>query len=942
MEKNQALKDLFSFTDYIIENDKTVDKKVLKKDFLNNAERILTALMNKDLQTFNALMAQNKVVGYGQGEEVLASFTKDSKLGEVYHRALSGTKQTQQTSFIKGSLAYVGQEFEERFKINQLNKQEAMIKSLYENEDVAAGKLKQNLSQEQTDFIKSQSEKIEKKLKAKQEERIKNFQFLEYDLDSAGNKQVIGSRTLQDGTVIEEYKTKVLTGVDPNERYGSIDGIRKRLDQLKEERFNLRKQNLETKKAAAETKLQEIKTKQDDMSIKLSEERIKQGLEGDLKAQPLRDVFVKDASTGALNKVGETEKDVLKYGRGLYKQSTVTEALTYAEKQTDGTYIHKPVMETYIDPTTNQKAQRPVMFSYNKYDVTDIQNLKTIDDLEDTAVMKQKAIQKESDYRQYQVDLIKEEQELEIKRQQAIAAGLDPSQSKSATVEELTDQIMSSYVRNYGKAVGSGAGFVYFPEFYTDFTLESTKPGSKFKPMNLNVRTDVSRAAVGDFDGDIYQIIMNNKKTSEAFKKQIQRGVSTFQRQGAVFTLNMEILKKGMDQVAKNVLNVVGQGGLSFGQFVGSEVKKEEILKGAIGAIDVTMKTGVIGSVYSMMESPDDLTKIRRTHLAAQTLLSASQEIVVLKSKSLELATNMAMDFKQTLDDAFNKGDTSGFEKFLKERLFKDTIFEEGVQVTNTKTSNIPYEMAAEHNKTLMNERIHFNLDEIIEGFRAITNTVRNTNVGAYASNKMLGKLLATNRTLDAEAYNRIVYNRDLLESIVSNQEFKSQDMQNLFDQVAFGKQSQTSSADLIIDSLRSASNFRLTAAAGAALGASYLLSSDYDTEPLSMDEAFSDSRVNEKIASKSLAEGYSRDPFVSSSNMQQPFYKNMVNRVQSPGETYVAQNRSYLMQGQVSTMEEANYLNNIVLKNGGISSMMVSDSRLPITGNYIDRLMGE
>lgn len=75
---------------------------------------------------------------------------------------------------------------------------------------------------------------------------------------------------------------------------------------------------------------------------------------------------------------------------------------------------------------------------------------------------------------------------------------------------------------------------------------------------------------------------------------------------------------------------------------------------------------------------------------------------------------------------------------------------------------------------------------------------------------------------------------------------------------------------------------------------------------------------------------------------MQQPFYKNMVNRVQSPGETYVAQNRSYLMQGQASSMEEANYLNNIVLKNGGISSMMVSDNRLPITGNYIDRLMGE
>ena len=105
--------------------------------------------------------------------------------------------------------------------------------------------------------------------------------------------------------------------------------------------------------------------------------------------------MVKDSATGVLSKVGETEKDVLKYGKGLYKQTTVTEALTYAEKQTDGTYIHKPVMETYIDPTTNAKAQRPVMFTYNKYDVTDIQNLNTIDDLEDTSVLKQKAIQKE-------------------------------------------------------------------------------------------------------------------------------------------------------------------------------------------------------------------------------------------------------------------------------------------------------------------------------------------------------------------------------------------------------------------------------------------------------------------------------------------------------------------------------------------------------------------
>lgn len=939
LKNNNQIKDLFGLTDYIINNDKTIDKKVLKKDFLNNAEKILTALMNKDLQTFNALLAQNKAIGYGNEQTVLASFTSNAALGDIYHSAIEGTDK-KRASFIKGALSHIGQEFESRFKMNMINREEQMIKSLYEGDDVSSGKLKTNLTQDQLDFMKDQSDKIQNKLKLKQEEKIKNFQFLEYDLDASGNKQFLETKTLKDGTTYDVYKTKVLTGVDPNERYGSIDEIKNRLNQLQDERFNVQKQNLENKKAAAETKLIEIGNKKAEIQTKLSEQRELHGLQGDIDAK--RIVYTKDQATGTLTEIGETDKDVKKYGKGLYKQVTVTEPLTYAEKQTDGTFLQKPVMETYIDPATNQKAQRPVMYSYNKYDISDIQNLNTIDDLEDASSLKQKAIQKETDYKQYQADLIKEDQELEIRRQQAINAGLDPNQSKSATVEELTDQIMSSYVRNYGKAVGSGAGFIYFPEFYTDFTLESTKPNSKYKPMNLNVRTDISRAGVGDFDGDIYQVIMNNKKTSDAFKKQIQRGVSTFQRQSAVFTLNMEILKKGMDQVAKNVLNVVGQGGLSFGQFVGSEVKKEEILKGAIGAIDVTMKTGVIGSVYSMMESPDDLTKIRRTHLAAQTLLSASQEIVVLKSKSLELATNMAMDFKQTLDDAFNKGDTSGFEKFLKERLFKDTIFEEGVQVTSTKTSNIPYEMAVEHNKALMNEKINFNLDEIIEGFRAITNTVRNRNVGAYASNKMLGNLLATNKVLDSEAYNRIVYNRDLLESIVSNQEFKSQEMQNLFDQVAFGKQGQSSSADLIIDSLKSASNFRLTAAAGAALGASYLLSSDYDTEPLSMDDAFSDSRVNDKIASKSLAEGYSRDPFVSSSNMQQPFYKNMVNRVQSPGETYVAQNRSYLMQGQASSMEEANYLNNIVLKNGGISSMMVSDNRLPITGNYIDRLMGE
>lgn len=512
-------------------------------------------------------------------------------------------------------------------------------------------------------------------------------------------------------------------------------------------------------------------------------------------------------------------------------------------------------------------------------------------------------------------------------------------------LKKALDETLGGYINNYSRAVGSGSGQIVFPEFESEFTFKDLK-GNEIKDYSIKVRTDLSRAMVGDFDADIYQAIVHDKNVVDQFQHRFSdEGIGKFQKQAATFTLNMEMIKQGMDQFGKRLNEQTGQI-LDYKTFRGSEVTKEQILKGTVGGVDTTAKSAVIGAMYSMMNSKDDLSKLRKTHLAAQTLVSAAQEIVVIKSKSLEQATDVGKRYQESIEEAFKTGNTQKFRDFLTKDLFAGTKFEQGFEVSDVTTKDMPDELSAIHKKNLMSEPIRFDINQVMEGFEEIVSTTRKIGLNKLASDKMYANVMASDKTMNSDVFNNLVNRMWMLESAVTSEQLDDEQFSRLFNQISglegSNQVEKTLGSRAVKEAFSSLSNTRLATAATAALGASYLLSSDYSKDTLDLEENFSDSRVGQKIAQKSIYEGYNRDVNVQSNVMERPFYKDMVSRVQSPGETYIAKQQSFLMKGEVNSLGDAQYLNNMVLSNGGTSSMMVNDNRMPLTGSYIDKIMGE
>ncbi len=518
-------------------------------------------------------------------------------------------------------------------------------------------------------------------------------------------------------------------------------------------------------------------------------------------------------------------------------------------------------------------------------------------------------------------------------------ANVDLNEEKQYhSLDDIINEAVDLYDQNYTRATGLGAGRAVYPEFETTFKFENTKDPSN--TFDIKVRTDISRAAVGDFDGDIYQIILNNEKTSNAFKGQIQRNVREMQKTGAMMVVNMEIAKKAMSKVAERM----DVANITYQDLLKSESSKERILKAGTGSVDVAVKKVAVGAAYNLAKGNMNLNDFRKTDLAAQLLISASQESVVIKSKSLDLATNIGELFTQTLNEAFKTGDTTKFETFMRDTVFKDTDFLNDLMVTKVSVENMPEPLASAYTEGLNKERITFNFDDIFEGLRNIIKTVNQQNLSPYASDNMLGALMSAgnNRRFTNEDYLKLVRNFDVLEAAVGSQGLSTPEQQALFENLLGVKKSSVLS--MVGDNIANLSNMKMTAATAAIVGTSYLLSSSYDTEELRPEEIFTDTRVNEKIRNRELAQvqNYNSDVSVSPDSMQRPFYKDMVGRVQSPGSTMLARNQSYLIKGNVRNIEEANYMNKIALQNGGSSSIMINDNRKPLTGGYLDQLMGE
>lgn len=910
----------------------SAEKKAVKKSFIDEANRIL----NKSL----AYMVSDeteiwKLTKSGARDRRYTS-PIDFKLtdnAKVIRSLIEGVKPEEMTKKLNNILGYASKKsMHEIFdlqvvtghlqnKINVLEEVKNVYQRFHAKDSTLIlnkeglpnlNELKKELSPEAYSIFRDDLNSQKQKVEERRAEKIKGFRFKQYVYDDEGEK-IIESTDADTGKV--KYKIMDLPETQADEEYTSIKQIKKRLNEVKEERLKAAK----VKKAESIQKTSD-KILENKNRISEHNEKINTLTGRILSEQPL-DVTPTDGSEA-------------------YRVNSPRMVLGKVPSMKE---IESPL--TYYDAAKQQaiqvldKDEKPISYKANQYVLDDLDSINSIDDLDERSSLREHLSKKMDIYEGYKQQHLQTMKELELEKQKIINSGINPEEAKILQPSEILDELLHVYKSNYSAAVGLGQGQLLIPEFETEIEFESQKQGSTFPNYKVKVRTDLSRAGVGDFDGDIYQAIMNNEKSAAAFRNQISKNVKEMQKTGAMFVINMEIAKDAMKTVAKRM----GVEDMSYEALLTSESTKERILKGSVGSVDVAVKTAAVGAAYSIMESGSDIQAMRRTDLAAQTLISAAQESIVIKSKSLPLATNIGELFTEHLNTAFRTGNSSEFKDFLKEQIFKDTMFTEELVAKSAKVSNLPPELAAQYEADLMsNGGMRFSLEDVFAGLDNIVNQVRKRGLHTYSSDNILAKLLSSSRTdkLTQENYMKLVRNTSVLESVVANAGFSNQEQQAIFEDLMGAKRASVMSA--VSEDLARVSNLRFSSGVAAVLGASYFLSSNTDTEELMPEEIFTDSRVSERIRNKQLVPSGNRDTLMSAEAMQRPFYKDMVNRVITPGQTPMLKQQSYLVQGTASSEYEANYISNMVLQTGGTSSMMMNDNRMPITGGYIDKLMGE
>ena len=74
---------------------------------------------------------------------------------------------------------------------------------------------------------------------------------------------------------------------------------------------------------------------------------------------------------------------------------------------------------------------------------------------------------------------------------------------------------------------------------------------------------------------------------------------------------------------------------------------------------------------------------------------------------------------------------------------------------------------------------------------------------------------------------------------------------------------------------------------------------------------------------------------------MPQP-HKEIFGRQINTGQYYTHEASAVSVMGKAPSLEQAYGVSSLVGRSGGRGIVSINDKRLPITGNYIDRMMGE
>lgn len=493
-----------------------------------------------------------------------------------------------------------------------------------------------------------------------------------------------------------------------------------------------------------------------------------------------------------------------------------------------------------------------------------------------------------------------------------------------STVGDELDKLFLRFLSHHKEFGAHGGGLVRFPEINITADLVN-KSGKVFK---YEGRMDLSRMMIGDFDADIYQIYHD---THDILQKRFQKSAADFHgfyKSGAEYLFGMNLIGEGMAQFGERL----GVSSITGKESLLEEYSKERILKD-VGPIDVQVKSGMLSLVQSASEAVargEDFGEAFKRVRAGAALVAVAQEVLVIKAKKLDIASNVADNFLNVMRKSFKTGSGEELFNFFQENIFRGTIMEESGEISarNINFTNLPNDGLAAREIRSSLEDVKFNMNELREVFDEMARVGKERNVLALGSDRRTQEIMRSADLVNLRQFNQLLavgleggfigadgnWDSEKLRAGFRNVQ---QEIKNSFKMSAQGK--------------------GMGAIIAGALAGSYLIGASSSVSTLKPENKFSDMRAK-SVETRSMMQGkdHSNVNGQAFNNMGDPNSLNM--RPINVGNTYITESNSVRMYGEAPTYESAMGASRQFTSVGGQAFVSVQDNRRPISNNYITR----
>ena len=509
-----------------------------------------------------------------------------------------------------------------------------------------------------------------------------------------------------------------------------------------------------------------------------------------------------------------------------------------------------------------------------------------------------------------------------------VAAGGLNKEQRAALIgfDEATGRqgLFTYMAQNIGRfQQGEGAGRIFFPDMQVDVHYGQ----DNVKRINLSLAS----AAIGDMDGDLFQLIMPSQRASETLNKRLMNKAS--QEVLADEMLYRSSLRLLFDEAGTGIRNLAESlGGASNlpKEFL-KDVAMKEILHKDVGQIDVALDRIRMGMV-NMNFSKQELRGVQ----SGLALLTVLEEVGTIKMKKLPIAIELNKYITEAANIAVNEGDISKLRNITENFAYKGVDLNELLNPKGLDLSAIPdpkmrvsIENAFKNAKNSLGD-----LNQIFElmGRGALFSKQIGSN---YAKTKAAFATAATNQKesrINLQGYMAAANENNIARMAGRGQEGVFRETARVLEQ--------TQGA---IQRLRNITDRRMLgpaiAGVAGALGLAGILgSSGSNPEPLLMPGEVTDGALGEKIAAGQLFDmrGASMDHsnYIADNSMNE--------RPILTGETRVNRNSGHIINGQLPNSSAMHRVQEIMNAIGGSSNFVVNDTRGPISMNFVSKHMGE